>query len=84
MPKRKTPPTLRRMFPAATVKQLQTLTRVVGLDGVWTMFTAIEEGKSVEDVMRDLKPFFDRYVEANGEVKNTRRDFYRRLERGEV
>jgi hypothetical protein len=48
------------------------------------MFTAIEEGKSVEDVMRGLKPFFDRYVEAHGEQPNTRRDFYRRLERGEV
>jgi hypothetical protein len=34
--------------------------------------------------MHALRPFIDRYVEANGEVKNTRRDFYRRLERGEV
>jgi 3-hydroxyacyl-CoA dehydrogenase len=84
MPKRKTPPILRRMFPAATVKQLQTLTRVIGLDGIWTMFTAIEEGQSAEEVMRNLKPFFDRYVEAHGEQPNTRRDFYRRLERGEV
>jgi hypothetical protein len=84
MPKRKTPPTLRRMFPAATVKQIKTLVRVLGIDGVWTIFTAIEEGKSELEVMRGLKPFFDRYVEAHGEQPNTRRDFYRRLERGEL
>ncbi len=74
----------RRIFKNSTLKQVNHLVSIVGFDGAWTVFNGLEEGKSAETVMRDLQPFFDRYVAAHGEEKHTRRDFYWRLDRGEV
>ena len=74
----------RRPVKRVTRRTLKTFVRIVGFDGARATFDAIEAGAGVAGAMRALRPFIDRYVEAGGEVKNTRCDFYRRLERGEV
>jgi hypothetical protein len=74
----------RRPVKRITRRTLKAFVRIVGLDGARATFDAIEAGEGVAGAMHALRPFIDRYVKAGGEVKNTRRDFYRRLERGEV
>jgi hypothetical protein len=74
----------RRPVKRVTRRTLKAFVRIVGLDGARATFDAIEAGKGVEGAMQAVRPYLDRYVEANGEVKNTRREFYRRLERGEL
>jgi hypothetical protein len=74
----------RRPVKRVTRRTLKAFVRIVGLDGARATFDAIEAGKGVEGAMQAVRPYLDRYVEANGEVKNTRRDFYRKLERGEI
>jgi 3-hydroxyacyl-CoA dehydrogenase len=74
----------RRPVKRATRRTLKAFVRIVGLDGARATFDAIEAGEGVEGAMKAVRPYLDRYVEANEEVKNTRRDFYRKLERGEI
>jgi hypothetical protein len=74
----------RRPVKRITRRSLKAFVRIVGLDGARATFDAIEAGGGVAGAMQALRPFIDRYVEACGEVKDTRREFYRRLERGEV
>jgi hypothetical protein len=74
----------RRPVKRVTRRTLKNFVRIVGLDGARATFDAIEAGRGVSGAMHALRPYLDRYVEANGEVKNTRRDFYRKLERGEI
>ncbi len=74
----------RRPVKRVTRRSLRAFMRIVGFDGARATFDAIEAGEGVAGAMHALKPFIDRYVEAGGEVKNVRREFYRRLERGEV
>jgi hypothetical protein len=74
----------RRPVKRVTRRTLKTFVRIVGFDGARATFDAIEAGAGVAGAMHALRPFIDRYVEACGEVKNLRREFYRRLERGEV
>jgi hypothetical protein len=74
----------RRPVKRVTRRTLKTFVRIVGFDGARATFDAIEAGEGVAGAMHALRPFIDRYVETCGEVKNLRREFYRRLERGEV
>jgi hypothetical protein len=74
----------RRRVKTITRRSLKAFVRIVGFDGARATFDAIEAGEGVAGAMHARRPFIDRYVEACGEVKNVRRDFYRRLERGEL
>ncbi len=73
----------RRPVKRVTRRTLKAFVRIAGLAGARATFDAIELG-GVAGAMLALRPFIDRYCEAFGEVKDTRRDFYRGLKRGEV
>ena len=69
----------RRPVKRVTRRSLKAFVRIVGLDGARATFDAIEAGGGVPGAMHALRPFIDRYVEANGEEKDTRKNFYKRL-----
>jgi len=69
----------RRPVKRVTRRSLKAFVRIVGLDGARATFDAIEAGAGVAGAMHALRPFIDRYVEANGEEKDTRKNFYKRL-----
>jgi hypothetical protein len=48
------------------------------------MSDAIQAGGGVAGAMHALRPYIDRYVEANGEYQSRRQVFSKRLDRGEV
>ena len=69
----------RRPVKRITRRTLKAFVRIVGFDGARATFDAIEAGAGVAGAMHALRPFIDRYVEANGEEKDTRKNFYKRL-----
>jgi hypothetical protein len=70
----------RRPAKRTTRRTLKRLVEIVGVDGAHVALDAIEAGKDAKACMHALRPFIDRYVEACGEVKDTRKNFYKRLE----
>ncbi len=78
------PTTNRKHRPVKRVtrRSLKRFVQIVGYDGAHAMFEAIDKGADVAGAMKVLRPYFDRYVAAYGEEKDTRKNFYKRLEGG--
>jgi len=74
----------RRQAKRITWRTLRRFVRIVGFDGARVAFDSVKAGADTGETMRALRPFIDRYVAAHGEEGHSRRDYYRRTERGEV